>query len=273
MTDDQHTAQADTAQADAAQAEAAQADAGQHLPEELAAFAAGRAVRLRIVRHAETEHNINHLMQGWSDSPITEPGHRQIAAVARHLAQHRFDLAFSSDLQRTRTTAEGILAALDPQPPIEYSELLREWNFGAHEERPAADVWQEVIVEHGFEVDRELSALRAIGEQVGWRGLFDTIAKLDSSGQAEQAAATVMRADAALEHVIRAAGSAAGEGEVEVLIVSHGGFITSLLRQLVPELTPDVILPNCSISTVSLPAGTLVWQLDGLGEVAADLAG
>lgn len=115
----------------------------------------------------------------------------------------RFDLAFSSDLQRTRTTAEGILAALEPQPPIEYTEVLREWHFGSHEERPARDVWQEVIVEHGFEVDRELTALRAIGEQVGWRGLFDTIARLDTSGQAEQAAATVMRADAALERIIR----------------------------------------------------------------------
>ena len=41
-----------------------------------------------------------------------------------------------------------------------------------------------------------------------------------------------------------------------------------LLRQLVPELTPDTILPNCSVTTVALPAGTLVWQLEGLGETA-----
>ena len=128
--------------------------AEQHLPEELAAYAQGRALRLRIVRHAETEHNINHLMQGWSDSPITERGRGQIAAVAERLSKERFDLAFSSDLQRTRTTAEGILARLDPQPTIRYDDVLREWNFGSHEERPAADVWREVIVEHGFEVDR-----------------------------------------------------------------------------------------------------------------------
>ncbi|WP_306233462.1 histidine phosphatase family protein [Agrococcus beijingensis] len=243
-------------------------EAGQRLPEELAAFARGRALTLRIVRHAETEHNRNHLMQGWSDSPITEHGRTQIADVARRLSRERFDLAFSSDLPRTRTTAEGILAALDPQPPTEFTELLREWNFGRHEERPAADVWSEVIVEHGFEVDRELSALRTIAEQVGWRGLFDTIAQLDDSGQAEQAAATVMRADAALEHVVSAAGALPGDGPLHVLIVSHGGFITSLLRQLVPEVTPDVILPNCSVTTVSLPARTTVWRLDGLGEVA-----
>lgn len=240
----------------------------QHLPEELAAYAEGRALRLRIVRHAETEHNTNHLMQGWSDSPITERGRGQIAAVAELLSTERFDLAFSSDLQRTRTTAEGILTRLDPQPPVRYDEILREWNFGSHEERPAADVWREVIVEHGFEVDRELSALRSIGEQVGWRGIFDTVAQLDVSGQAEQAAEIVMRADAALERIVRAAADVPGDDEVQVLVVSHGGFITSLLRQLVPEITPDVILPNCSVTTVSLPAGTLVWQLDSLGELA-----
>lgn len=240
----------------------------QRLPEELAALARGRELRITIVRHAETEHNTNHLMQGWSDSPITALGSRQIEAVAQHLSSERFDLFFSSDLQRTRTTAEGIRAALDPAPEIEFTELLREWNFGGHEERKASDVWREVIVEHGFEVDRELSALTAIADQVGWRGLFDTIAQLDSTGQAEHAAATVMRADGALERVIRAAADVPGDGAARVLLVSHGGFITSLLRQLVPELTPDVILPNCSVTTVSLPAGTTVWQLDRLGEVA-----
>lgn len=249
--------------------------AEQHLPEELAAFAEGRALRLRIVRHAETEHNTNHLMQGWSDSPITERGREQIVAVAERLSNERFDLAFSSDLQRTRTTAEGILARLEPSPGIEYVELLREWNFGSHEERPAAEVWRDVIVEHGFEVDRELSALRSIGEQVGWRGLFDTIARLDASGQAEQAAEIVVRADAALERIVRAASEVPGDDEVHVLVVSHGGFITSLLRQLVPDLAPDTILPNCSVTTVSLPAGSLDWQLDGLGETAfvADVQG
>lgn len=266
MTDDQQTGQAQAAPAQGRQ------PGHQHLPEELAAFAEGRALRLRIVRHAETEHNVGHLMQGWSDSPITELGHRQIAALAQHLSGERFDVVRSSDLQRTRTTAEGILAALDPRPEIAFTELLREWNFGSHEERPASEVWREVIVEHGFEVDRELSALRTIGEQVGWRGLFDTIAKLDASGQAEQAHATVLRADAALEHIIRAAAAVPADAvagdRVEVLVVSHGGFITSLLRQLVPELTPDVILPNCSVTTVTLAAGTLVWNLDRLGEVA-----
>lgn len=240
----------------------------QRSPEELAALAGGRGLVLRIVRHAETVYNTQHVMQGWSDSPITERGTEQIAAVARHLAAQRFDLAFSSDLQRTRTTMAGILAELDPQPPLEHLESLREWNFGGHEERPSFEVWSEVIAAQGLEVDRELTALRSIADRIGWRGLFDAVAQSDVSGQAEQAAAIVLRADAALAHVVKAAAALPGEHEAQVLVVSHGGFITSLLRQLVPEVTPDVILPNCSVSTVALPAGSTAWELRGVGETA-----
>lgn len=240
----------------------------QRLPEELAEIMGGRPVVLRIVRHAETEYNVGHVMQGWSDSPITERGRAQIEAVGRMLADERFDLAFSSDLQRTRTTAEGIVAARSERLDVRFRDELREWNFGGHEERPSFDVWSEVIVEHGFEVDRELTALRAIAEQVGWRGLFDAVAGSDPSGEAEQAAAIVARADGALAHMLSAAASVPGDDAVRVLVVSHGGFITSLLRQLVPDVTPDAILPNCSVTTVSLPAGSRAWSLDSLGETA-----
>lgn len=243
-------------------------EAVQRTPEELAALAGGRALVLRLVRHAETVYNTQHVMQGWSDSPITELGHEQIAAVAERLAGERFDLAFSSDLPRTRTTAEGILARQSPEPPTEYTELLREWHFGSHEERPSREVWSEVIVDHGLEVDRELSALRSIADRIGWAGLFDSVARLDASGQAEQAAAIVLRADTALAHVVQAAAALPGDDAAQVLVVSHGGFISSLLRQLVPGTAPDVILPNCSVTTVALAAGSTAWELRGIGETA-----
>ena len=78
--------------------------AQQHLPEELAAFAAGRALRLRIVRHAETEHNTNHLMQGWSDSPITARGRDQIAAVAETSAAQATGSAFCGSALPSRSS-------------------------------------------------------------------------------------------------------------------------------------------------------------------------
>lgn len=244
----------------------------QRLPGELAEMTGGVDLRLVIVRHAETEHNVGHVMQGWSDSPITTLGHEQIAAVGAALAPVAFDAAFSSDLPRTRTTAEGILAARSDGLELELREDLREWNFGGHEEQLSNVVWGKLLAEHGLEVDRELSAMRTLAERLSWSEIFDGIADLDETGQSEKAAETVLRADGALEHVIRTTceGVEAGERRT-VLIVSHGGFITTLLRQLVPTVVPNTILPNCSISTVRALGDA--WTLESVGLHAEDFAG
>lgn len=244
----------------------------QRLPEELAALTNGVALRLVIVRHAETEHNVGHVMQGWSDSPITDLGHQQIAQAGAALASVPIDAAFSSDLPRTRTTVDGILAARAAPVPLELREDLREWNFGGHEEQSSAAVWGKLITEHGLEVDRELSALRTLAERMSWSDIFDGIADLDETGQSEKAAETVLRADAALTHIIGAVcdGVPAGERRT-VLVVSHGGFITTLLRQLVPAVVPNVILPNCSITAVHVDGDH--WELDGLGVLPTAFAG
>lgn len=238
---------------------------GQRLPDELGALAEGVSLTLHIVRHAETEYNVAHVMQGWSNSPITDRGHEQIAAAGEALTSVRLDAAFSSDLERTRLTAEGILAAHPSAPPLELREDLREWHFGGHEEVPSAVVWGRLFAQHGLEVDRELSAMRVLADRMSWSDIFDGIAELDETGRSEKAAETVVRADLALAHVIQTVTADASPGdERTALIVSHGGFITTLLRQLTPEMTPTTILPNCSISTVRLRGTT--WSLEGVGE-------
>lgn len=250
----------------------AEATSGQRLPDELAALAEGVSLTLHVVRHAETEYNVAHVMQGWSNSPITPLGERQIAAAGEALARVPFDAAFSSDLERTRLTAEGILAAHPSPPELVLREDLREWNFGGHEEQPSAVVWGRLFAMHGLEVDRELSAMRVLAERMSWSEIFDGIADLDETGQSEKAAETVVRADVALADVIRTVTADAASGaERTVLIVSHGGFITTLLRQLAPEMAPTSILANCSISTVRLRDGA--WSLDGVGERPEAFAG
>ncbi len=238
---------------------------GQRLPEELGALANGVDLTLHVVRHAETEYNVAHVMQGWSNSPITDLGRRQIAAAGEALSRVSFDAAFSSDLERTRLTAEGILAAHPSPPALQLRESLREWNFGGNEEQPSSIVWGRLFEQHGLEVDRELSAMRVLAERMSWSDIFDGIADLDETGQSEKAAETVVRADLALSDVIRSTTADAEPGdERTVLVVSHGGFITTLLRQMTPEMTPNTILPNCSISTVRLRGTT--WTLEGVGE-------
>lgn len=63
---------------------------------------------LYLVRHGESEGNAARVFTGQTDSPLTERGRRQAEAIADELAQVRFDRIVSSDLRRTRDTAETI---------------------------------------------------------------------------------------------------------------------------------------------------------------------
>lgn len=87
-----------------------------------------------IVRHGETEWNFKKLIQGQSDSPLTETGIKQAKKLSKKLNKIKFDLVFSSDLLRARRTAEIIIA--EQKLEIATSKLLRERRFGKLEGKP-----------------------------------------------------------------------------------------------------------------------------------------
>ncbi len=81
-----------------------------------------------FVRHGESEANAARRFAGQSDSPLTERGRRQAEAVAEELATVRFDRIVSSDLARTRQTAEVI--ARRQGLGVEVMRELREIDVG-----------------------------------------------------------------------------------------------------------------------------------------------
>lgn len=87
-----------------------------------------------IVRHGETEWNVQGILQGHNDSKLTEKGMMQAAALKEKLQQVMFDAVFSSDLLRAKRTAEII--TLDKKLAITTTKLLRERAFGKWEGKP-----------------------------------------------------------------------------------------------------------------------------------------
>lgn len=63
-----------------------------------------------LVRHGQTELNRQRRYQSWSDSPLTDYGQRQAAALAQRLRRLPFDVALVSPVQRTRATTNALLA-------------------------------------------------------------------------------------------------------------------------------------------------------------------
>jgi len=86
------------------------------------------ATTFYFVRHGESEGNAARVFTGQRDSPLTARGREQAEVVAEELAKVKFDRIVSSDLSRTRDTAEAI--AKRHGIPVEIIPELREINVG-----------------------------------------------------------------------------------------------------------------------------------------------
>lgn len=81
-------------------------------------------IELWLVRHGETDWNLNHLLQGWVNTPLNSTGRRQSRELAGRLRGRRFSGVWSSDLDRAVETAQ--LAYGEPTRNM----ALRELDFG-----------------------------------------------------------------------------------------------------------------------------------------------
>ena len=102
--------------------------------------------RLYLIRHAEAEGNIFRRLHGQYDSRITQNGLLQIAALRRRFEAVAIDAVYSSDLFRTRKTAEAIY--LPKKLPLRTDPRFREVNVGVWENMTFGELerrWPEAL--------------------------------------------------------------------------------------------------------------------------------
>lgn len=94
-----------------------------------------------IARHGQNEDNINGILNGHRDLPLTELGFQQACTLAQEIkdAKFTFDAVYSSPLIRAYTTAETITDMLGEPKPIILPGLI-ERNLGSMSGRPIADI-------------------------------------------------------------------------------------------------------------------------------------
>jgi 2,3-bisphosphoglycerate-dependent phosphoglycerate mutase len=107
-----------------------------------------RSTELILIRHGETAWNRERRIQGQLDTPLSDEGLRQAAAVAHRLAAERAHWRLdepgrdarivSSDLMRCRQTAEAIAAATGL--PVTHDARLRERSYGLFQGRTYEEV-------------------------------------------------------------------------------------------------------------------------------------
>jgi broad specificity phosphatase PhoE len=185
------------------------------------------ATTLLLVRHAETDDNVNMRLSGWTDTDLSARGESQIELLADHFNRHHrgIDRLYASPLLRARRTAEAI-GGLTGHTPILLDDL-REMYFGELDGRPFEELRE--AYSNLLEAD-ENSAL----EDFVW-----------PSGESRSGFTTrVLRAT---NHIARRhPGRSVG-------VVTHGGFIATLLTLLhgeSPARWRKWVVPNASLSEV-----------------------
>lgn len=88
----------------------------------------GPKTELIVIRHGETDWNIEQRYQGHIDIPLNQKGHQQAQSIAKRLASQTFSTIYSSDLKRAHQTAQAIASIKEHS--IILDDRLREQNLG-----------------------------------------------------------------------------------------------------------------------------------------------
>ena len=94
--------------------------------------------RFIVVRHGEAYGNIVRIFHGQYNSELTKDGHIQARRTAEFLKNYKIDHIYSSDLNRTISTAEYIASGRNI--PIKKDRRLREIDGGKWENVPWDDL-------------------------------------------------------------------------------------------------------------------------------------
>ena len=97
---------------------------------------------LYVVRHGETQFNVEKRYAGQTDVPLNERGIEQAKELAEKLAKESFDVIVTSPLQRARATAEQI-CVYHKDVPLMVMEEFREVCVGVYEGLTGAEAQEK----------------------------------------------------------------------------------------------------------------------------------
>jgi len=120
-------------------------------------------VRLILIRHGQTQSNVDHLLDtGHPGAPLTNAGHQQALSLVDRLASEPIGALYTSDLTRARQTAEPLAASKGlivtehaglreifagaddmSQDWVPYVSVLDTWHTNPENKLPDGENWPE----------------------------------------------------------------------------------------------------------------------------------
>ncbi len=189
--------------------------------------------RLVLLRHGESQWNLENRFTGWVDVPLSPKGEQEAREAGKKLAGMKFDRAFSSVLKRAIETLRIVLEGIGQTGiPIQRDQALNERMYGELQGLNKAETAQK----YG---DAQVKI---------WRRSFDVRPPGGESLKDTAARVLPYYETAILPHL------KAGE---TILIAAHGNSLRALVMQL-DQLTQAEVLE------LNIPTGApLLYEFDG----------
>ena len=193
--------------------------------------------RLVLLRHGESQWNLENRFTGWVDVPLTPKGVQEAKNAGEKLRGFTFDRAFTSVLERANETLRLALDVIgQPTIPIERDKALNERMYGDLQGLNKA----ETAKKYG-EAQVKI-----------WRRSYDV-----PPPGGESLKDTAERVLPYYEHTIKSYLLNGGT----ILIAAHGNSLRALIMEL-EQLTREQVLE------LNIPTGApLLYELDGTGKV------
>lgn len=87
--------------------------------------------KLVLIRHGQSAWNLENRFTGWIDVPLSENGIKEAEQAAQKLTRLKFDVAFTSGLQRAQNTLKIILEKINQTNiPVFSDQALNERMYG-----------------------------------------------------------------------------------------------------------------------------------------------
>jgi 2,3-bisphosphoglycerate-dependent phosphoglycerate mutase len=87
---------------------------------------------LILLRHGESQWNLENRFTGWTDVPLSPKGEQEAHEAGQKLKAYKFDKAYTSVLKRAIDTLDIVLKIIGQENiPIEYDKALNERHYGA----------------------------------------------------------------------------------------------------------------------------------------------
>ncbi|MDE1870505.1 MAG: histidine phosphatase family protein [Candidatus Micrarchaeota archaeon] len=118
-------------------------------------------MKLFYIRHVESIANANGIVAGHSDVPISKLGTTQLKELYKILGQEKVSAIYSSDLSRTRLTAEFIKKKC-PDAPLVLTSQLRGRNYSGIEGKAVPTEQKESFYQSLYKIDFDYPGVESL---------------------------------------------------------------------------------------------------------------